>query len=111
VLDSDDSLGAWGLALFYVKINPDITDLTPAMLAWRGDHLWIYSDETGEPTYGLWQVELSDEAEAERLDTTFGSGLNVEHGAAGNRVYASFAFRGAAPAALTDHAEAWLSGD
>ncbi len=105
-LDSQDSLGAWGLELFYIR-HDVTTELVDHTVAWRGDQLWIYTDETAAESYGLWQVELETAAESQALDDVFAGISGVEHGTDGTRVFASFGFEKAAPE-LTAWGQSWL---
>lgn len=106
-LDSQDSWGAWGLELFYFK-HDVTTGFAEHALAWRGDHVWVYTDADGEQSFGLWQLELASAEEAQTLDGIFAAISGVEHGAEGSRVFASFGFEGASPE-LSAWGRAWLA--
>ncbi len=106
-LDSWDTLGAWGLYLYYV--NQDVDDPLPHALSWRGDQLGVYTD--GQNTYALWQVELGNEAEAQLLDRTFRVLSEAGHGAHGTSGTRAFLSIGKLrdDMELTDWGGAWLT--
>jgi hypothetical protein len=106
-LDSQDTWGAWGLELFYYKAGVT-TGLLDQALTWRGDHFWVYTDDGGDATYALWQVELDGDAAATTLEGKLADISGVEHGTQGARVFASFGFA-AASAELTAAGNAWLT--
>ena len=111
---TDDVLGAWGILLFMYKQAAAWEDIAPTALAWRGDHLWVYTDESNGPTYLLWEVELANEAAAKLLNDSFEHAAEPslgEHAVFGTRVFLSVSFRGLPPAELAAAGNAWLSGD
>lgn len=116
VLDTQDVLGAWGIELFLFA--NDLTEkLDELPVAWRGDRFWVYTDEAGGATYGLWQLELDTAANAAQLDESFAVlGSAVAHEASGKRVFVSFGFENGAifvsnraSPELTAWGKAWLA--
>lgn len=110
-LYGDEVLGAWGLCLVLTKRTGDpsrVADFVDEALGWRGDHLWVYSDEDGA-TYALWQLELESAKAAEAMEDFFAE-LPGEHGSAGTRVFFSYEVDAEAPSAeLTASGESWLT--
>lgn len=105
----DDVLGAWGLHLMLTKELGK--DSLGEALAWRGDHLWVYTD-ANELTYALWQLELESSAAALELAQFFARFPGVLQETSGKRVYASYCVGSSIPSAeLTAWGKAWLSSD
>jgi hypothetical protein len=108
-LHSHDTLGAWGLDLFLVKAGLEWPDHYEHALGWRGDHLWVYTDEaTLEQTHALWQIELASAAEAAAIDAVLSPLAKIEHGTQGTRVFVSLGFE--TPVAdLTEWGQTWIA--
>lgn len=105
-----DTLGAWGLCLALTKRAGEAAraaDFIDRALAWRGDHLWVYSD-AADNTYALWQLELESAEAAAAMDEFFAV-LPIDHGTSGARVFASYNMNALPPRAeLTQWGAAWL---
>ena len=107
-LDSQDSLGAWGLALFHSIHGASVSAAQAHGMAWRGDHFWVYTDDA-HLEYGLWQVELESAAEARAFDAVAAKlGGNVEHGSSGARAFVSVGVEGTS-AEATAAGQSWLA--
>jgi hypothetical protein len=111
---ADDVLGAWGVMLFLIEHDAEWADVAPTALAWRGDHIWVYTDENDAPTYLLWEVELATADAANLLNDTFDHGVAdsppYEHGVTGTRVFVNASFHRAPEPVLTTAGNVWLSG-
>jgi hypothetical protein len=112
---TDDVLGAWGILLFLHKQDAAWGDVVRTALAWRGDHLWVFTDESDAPTYVLWEIELANEAAAklvnDSLEHASATTYPFDHQAMGTRVFMSAAFQDLALSELTTAGNAWLSSD
>lgn len=114
-LFSQDSLGAWGVTLVMSLQGSTWNEANTAALSWRGDQLWVYTDDTNLPTYALWEIELGSETAAQRIDDTLAKASDTarrafDHGVNGKRVFANASFNDSPLPELTDAANAWLSG-
>ena len=109
-LDSDDTLGAWGLEMFLNKAGVEWPDTRNNALTWRGDRVWVYTDEaTLEQTYALWQLQLSNTVQAEAIDAVMPDLASAEHGTQGNRVFVSIGFETTPSADLTEWGKTWIA--
>jgi hypothetical protein len=117
-LDSHEVLGAW--CLYFLQMQAGSTAPLESALSWRGDHFWVYTDESSA-TYALWQLEFDGGTAARAWNEFFNSrnGRPTRFGTAaatflsetaGSRVYVSYAYGGRPPAApLTTWGKAWLA--
>lgn len=107
-LDSQDALGAWGLTLFFSLQGADDGSAEAHGLAWRADHFWVYTDDAHRE-YGLWQLELASEAEAQAFDAAAAQlGGDVEHASSGTRAFVSLGVEGSSTE-VTTAAQSWLA--
>jgi hypothetical protein len=102
---ADDVLGAWGLYLLFVALLGG--DPIGSALTWRGDHLWVYTDES-KATYALWQVELESPQAARELAARLPSTLFIEREVSGRRLYMSYGVNGPSDPQLSAWGKAWL---
>lgn len=111
-----NALGAWGLGLFLAANGLVQQSALALALGWRGDRLWLYSDESERFTYALWQIELATAEEAAKVDAACsGFSYRLAHGSAGARVFLSWGTEAqlqpplsASHPELTEWGEAWL---
>ncbi len=67
-LFGESVLGALGVEFFLLHLQSVAgSNIEPAMLGWRGDHLWIYRDAS-ETTYVVWKLGFADGAGVALLD-------------------------------------------
>ena len=114
---TDDVLGAWGTLMFMMLQKAEWTEAMPAALKWRGDHLWVYTDDNDQKTYALWLVELASPEAATMLNGLLEQvalatePLTIQHASTDKRAFASIGFEIESSPELTDAGKAWLSGD
>jgi len=106
-LDSSDELGAW--SLYELLASAGDPEPIARSLEWRGDHFWVYTGAPQGSPHALWQLVLESPEAASRWSTRF-TRFGVEHRAAGNRLYVTYAVGGgAASPSLKSWGEAWLA--
>jgi len=108
MLSGNITLGAWGLYLALTKAGE--SDVTAHALTWRGDRLWIYTNDQDLTTYVLWQLELESEEAANYFDVFFRRVAAATHACAGSRAFVSYAVDSPTESAeLTAWGKTWLA--
>lgn len=108
VLDGFDTLGAFNVKLLLLNQGVDGPTSDQLAMAWRGDRLSVYTDDTGSESYALWQLELASDEAATAVDRVFPDLFgNIRHGVAGRRLFVSIG----PIAQLTDWGQAWLAAE
>jgi len=64
VLFAEDTLGAWLTYQYLNRLSGGALSAVPSVGGWRGDHLWIFSDETSTANIAVvWRVRFSSSGE------------------------------------------------